>query len=181
MVTVLFLFALPEPTTTRKATTEGICDYIQGMGDASIISDAQISARPALPDKSAVRYGVEGPGWTVSPDQEPELNINLSDLTGQASYVKKIVLAPHTNIRSVQCIMAKKLDNGNQIQIEDTVQLDESGEIDFSQAVQLLSITIRVKVVLDPTVNIEVKVGIYGCFVRPGEGVWGWSLGWIQG
>ena len=80
-----------------------------------------------MDDKSVIRYGVDGPGWTVSPSDDPKVTLTLTDpVTGEAPYVKKIIISPHVNVEKVKLTMTKELDNGNQIQIEDTVALDES-------------------------------------------------------
>ncbi len=154
-----------------------MCQYgaVQGMEDPAIISDSQITLTPeaSSEDKYAVRHGVQGPGWVVSPflisDRDPQVVLDLSNAAGESSYVKKLVLQPHTNVDTVQLIMTKVLDNGNEIQIQDTVQLDESGEINFQQALRVISLTIRITAVTDPGVEIEVKVAVYGCFVEQSE------------
>ena len=50
--------------------------------------------------------------------------------------------------------MSKELDNGNQIQIEDTVTLDGVGEIVFEKAVKLVSVKIKVKTYTDYSENM---------------------------
>ena len=50
--------------------------------------------------------------------------------------------------------MTKELDNGNQIQIEDTVTLDATGEIVLEQAVKLVSVKIRDKTYTDSSENM---------------------------
>ena len=93
---------------------------------------------------------VDGPGWTVSPSDDPKVTLTLTDpSTGEAPYVKKIIILPHVNVEKVKLTMTKELDNGNQIQIEDTVTLDASGEIVFEKAVKLVSAKIKVKTYTD--------------------------------
>ena len=106
-------------TTTPTRTTQGICDYIQGMQSASYVPDSQIKTTPTLADKSVIRYGVTGPGWIVSPADDPKVTITLPDpVTGEAPYVKKIIISPHTNVEKVKVTLTKQLDNGSNIQIE---------------------------------------------------------------
>ena len=62
--------------------------------------------------------------------------------------------------------MAKELDNGNSIQIEDTVVLDASGDTDFEQVVKLTKVKLKVKKFIDLSVSIEVKIGVLACFVE---------------
>ena len=154
-------------TTTPTATTQSICEYIQGMRSASYVPDSQIDTSPALDDKSVLRYGVDGPGWIVSPSDDPKVTVTLTDpVTGETPYVKKIIISPHDNVEKVKVSLTKELDNGNTIQIEDTVVLDDSGEIDFAQAVKLVSVKLKMKTYTDSSSNIEIKIGILACFVE---------------
>ena len=139
------------------------------MKSASYVPDGQIKTLPTLDDKSVIRYGVDGPGWIVSPSDDPKVTVTLTDpVTGEAPYVKKIIILPHVNVEKVKLTMTKELDNGNEIQIEDTVKMDAAGEIDFSQAVKLVSVKLKIKTFLDSSDNIEVKIGIFACFVEHG-------------
>ena len=154
-------------TTTPTGTTQGICDYIQGMKSPSFVPDSQIKTTPTLDDKSVLRYGVTGPGWIVSPSDDPKVTVTLTDpVTGQTPYVKKIIISPHVNVEKVKVTMTKELDNGNNIQIEDTVVLDATGEINFSEAVKLTKVKIVIKSYTDSRVDVEVKIGILACFVE---------------
>ena len=156
-----------QSTTAPQTTTQAICEYIQGMKSASYVPDSQIETSPTLNDKSAIRYGVDGPGWIVSPSDDPKVTLTLTDpVTGEAPYVKKIIILPHDNVEKVKLTMTKELDNGNQIQIEDTVTLDASGQINFDQAVKLVSVKIKVKTYTDSSDNIEMKIGVLACFVE---------------
>ena len=159
------------PTTTETSTAAGttitICDYIQGMISASYVPDSHIDTSPTLDDKSLIRYGVDGPGWIVSPSDDPKVTLTLTDpVTGEAPYVKKIIISPHVNVEKVKVTMTKELDNGNSIQIEDTVVLDASGEIDFEQAVKLTKVKLKVKKFTDSSASVEVKIGVLACFVE---------------
>ena len=159
------------PTTTETSTAAGttitICDYIQGMISASYVPDSHIDTSPTLDDKSVIRYGVDGPSWIVSPSDDPKVTLTLTDpVTGEAPYVKKIIISPHVNVEKVKLTMTKELDNGNQIQIEDTVALDERGEIVLEQAVKLVSVKIKVKTYTDSSQNMEIKIGVLACFCR---------------
>ena len=154
-------------TITPSATTQTICEHIQGMKSASYVPDNQIKTSPTLDDKSVIRYGVDGPGWIVSPSDDPKVTLTLTDpVTGEVPYVKKIIISPHVNVEKVKITMTKELDNGNQIQIEDTVTLDASGQINFDQAVKLVSVKIKVKTFTDSSNNIEMKIGVLACFVE---------------
>ena len=140
------------------------------MKSASYVPDSQIKTTPILDDKSVIRYGVDGPGWIVSSSDDPKVTVTLTDpVTGEAPYVKKIIISPHVNVEKVKLTMTKELDNGNEIQIEDTVTMDAAGEIDFSQAVKLVSVKIKIKRFIDSSDNIEVKIGIFACFVEHGK------------
>ena len=137
------------------------------MKSASYVSDSQIETSPTLDDKSVIRYGVHGPGWIVSPSDDAKVTLTLTDpVTGEAPYVKKIIILPHTNVEKVKLTMTKELDNGNQIQIEDTLTLDASGQINFDQALKLVSVKIKVKTYTDSSDNIEMKIGVLACFVE---------------
>ena len=57
--------------------------------------DNHIETSPTLDDKSVIRYGVDGPGWTVSPSDDPKVTLTL---TGEALYMKKIIISPHMNV-----------------------------------------------------------------------------------
>ena len=137
------------------------------MISASYVPDSHIDTSPTLDDKSLIRYGVDGPGWIVSPSDDPKVTLTLTDpVTGEAPYVKKIIISPHVNVEKVKLTMTKELDNGNQIQIEDIVTLDAKGEIDFEQAVKLVSVKIKVKTYTDSSQNTEIKIGVLACFVE---------------
>ena len=137
------------------------------MKSASYVPDSQIETSPTLDDKSVIRYGVDGPGWIVSPSDDPKVTVTLTDpVTGEAPYVKKIIISPHANVEKVKLTLTKELDNGNQIQIEDTVTLDEVGEINFDQAVKLVLVKIKVKTYTDSSNNIEMKIGVLACMVE---------------
>ena len=137
------------------------------MISASYVPDSHIDTLPTLDDKSVIRYGVDGPGWTVSPSDDPKVTLTLTDpVTGEAPYVKKIIISPHVNVEKVKLTMTKELDNGNQIQIEDTVTLDAAGEIVLQQAVKLVSVKIKVKTYTDSSQNMEIKIGVLACFVE---------------
>ena len=154
-------------TTTPTGTTHGVCDYIQGMKSASYVPDSQIETSPTLADKSVIRYGVTGPGWIVSPADDPKVTITLTDpVTGEAPYVKKIIISPHINVEKVKVTLTKQLDNGNNIQIEDTVVLNTPGEINFSQALKLEKVKIKIKTYTDTALDVEVKIGILACFIE---------------
>ena len=142
-------------TTTPTGTTQGVCDYIQGMKSASYVPDSQIETSPTLADKSVIRYGVNGPGWIVSPADDPKVTITLTDpVTGEAPYVKKIIISPHANVEKVKVTLTKQLDNGNNIQIEDTVVLNATGEINFSQALKLEKVKIKIKTYTDTALDV---------------------------
>ena len=84
------------------------------MKSASYVPDGQIKTSPTLDDKSVIRYGVDGPGWIVSPSDDPKVTLTLTDpVTGEAPYVKKIIILPHVNVEKVKLTMTKELDNGN--------------------------------------------------------------------
>ena len=137
------------------------------MKSASYVPDSQIETSPTLDDKSVIRYGVDGPGWIVSPSDDPEVTVTLTDpVTGEAPYVKKIIISPHINVEKVKVTTTKELDNGNTIQIEDTVVLDTSGEIDFEQVVKLTKVKLKIKKFTDSSVDIEMKIGVLACFVE---------------
>ena len=137
------------------------------MKSASYVPDSQIETSPILDDKSVIRYGVNGPGWIVSPSDDPKVTVTLTDpVTGEAPYVKKIIISPHVNVEKVKLTMTKELDNGNQIQIEDTVTMDAAGEINFDQAVRLVLVKIKVKTYTDSSNNVEMKIGVLACFVE---------------
>ena len=137
------------------------------MKSASYVPDSHIETSPTLNDKSLIRYGVYGPGWIVSPSDDPKVTLTLTDpVTGEAPYVKKIIISPHVNVEKVKVTMTKELDNGNSIQIEDTVVLDASGEIDFEQAVKLTKVKLKVKKFTDLSASVEVKIGVLACFVE---------------
>ena len=137
------------------------------MKSASYVPDSQIETSPTLDDKSVIRYGVHGPGWIVSPSDDAKVTLTLTDpVTGEAPYVKKIIILPHANVEKVKLTMTKELDNGNQIQIEDTLTLDASGQINFDQALKLVSVKIKVKTYTDSSDNIEMKIGVLACFVE---------------
>lgn len=140
------------------------------MSSASYVPDSQIETSPELEDKSVLRYGVDGPGWIVSPSEDPKVTVTLTDrVTGEAPYVKKIIISPHDNVEKVKCTMTKKLDNGNDIQIEDTVVLDDSGEINLDQAVKLSEVNLKMNKFTDDSTDIEVKIGVFACFVAHGR------------
>ena len=154
-------------TTTPTGTTQGVCDYIQGMKSASYVPDSQIKTTPTLADKSVIRYGVNGPGWIVSPADDPKVTITLTDpVTGEAPYVKKIIISPHANVEKVKVTLTKQLDNGNNIQIEDTVVLDPTGEISLSEVIKVSKVKITIKTYVDASTDVEVKIGILACFVE---------------
>ena len=137
------------------------------MKSASYVPDSQIETSPILDDKSVIRYGVNGPGWIVSPSDDPKVTVTLTDpVTGEAPYVKKIIISPHVNVEKVKLTMTKELDNGNQIQIEDTVTMDAAGEINFDQAVRLVLVKIKVKTYTDSSNDVEMKIGVLACFVE---------------
>ena len=116
---------------------------------------SHVKTSRTLDYKSVIRYGVDIPGWTVSPSDDPQVRLTLTDLvTGDTPYVKKIIISPHVNVEKVKLTMTKELDNGNQIQIEDTVTLDASGEIVFEKAVKLVSVMIKVKTYTDASDNM---------------------------
>lgn len=157
-------------TTTPTGTTQEICEYIQGMKSASYVPDSQIETSPTLADKSVIRYGVTGPGWIVSPADDPKVTITLTDpVTGETPYVKKIIISPHANVEKVKVTMTKELDNGNNIQIEDTVVLEPMGEINLSQVIKVKKIKLKIKTYIDAAINVEVKIGILACFVEHRE------------
>ena len=157
-------------TSIPTGTTQTICEYIQGMISASYVPDSHIETSPTLDDKSVIRYGVDGPGWTVSPSDDPKVTVTLTDpVTGEAPYVKKIIISPHVNVEKVKLIMTKELENGNEIQIEDVVKMDASGEIDFSQAVKLVSVKMKIKTFIDSSLSSEIKIGILACFEEHGK------------
>ena len=132
--------------------------------------DSHIETSPTLNEKSLIRYGVDGPGWIVAPSDDPKVTLTLTDrITGEAPYVKKIIISPHVNVEKVKLTMTKELDNGNEIKIEDTVTLDATGEIDFSQAVKLVSVKLKIKTFIDSSANAEIKIGILACFVEHGK------------
>ena len=140
------------------------------MISPTYVSDTQIETSPVLDDKSVIRYGVDGPGWSVSPSDDPKVTVTLTDrVTAQAPYVKKIIILPHANVDKVKLTMTKELENGNKIQIEDVKTMDASGEIDFPQAVKLVSVKIKIKTFIDSTENIQIKIGILACFVEHGK------------
>lgn len=154
-------------TTTEGTTTQVICDYVQGMSSPAYIPDDQIETNPSIADKSVLRYGVDGPAWLVSPNDQPMVKITLTDpVTGEAPYVKKLIIMPHDNVEDVHCVISKQLNNGNVVQIADTVHLNESGEVEFLQPVKIISITLRITVVPDFSVDIQIKVGILACMVE---------------
>ena len=137
------------------------------MVSASYVPDNHIETSPILNEKSLIRYGVDGPGWIVAPSDDPKVTLILTDpVTGEAPYVKKIIISPHVNVEKVKLTMTKELDNGNQIQIEDTVTLDAAGEIVLEQAVKLVSVKIKVKTYTESSQNMEIKIGVLACFVE---------------
>ena len=137
------------------------------MKFASYVPDSQIETSPILADKSVIRYGVTGSGWIVSPADDPKVTITLTDpVTGEAPYVKKIIVSPHANVEKVKVTMTKELDNGNNIQIEDTMVLDSTGEINLSDVIKVSKVKITIKTYIDASTDVEVKIGILACFVE---------------
>ena len=77
----------------------------------SAIPNSHIETSPTLDDKSVIRYGVDGPGWIVSPSDDPKVTLTLTDpVTGEAPYVKKIIISPHVNVEKVKVTMIKELE-----------------------------------------------------------------------
>ncbi len=118
---------------------------------------------------SIVRYGSPGQGWVVSgkDKKKAKIKVNLQDpVTGESPYISGVIVHPALNVKMIKIEATKILENGNSVDLSSKFDLGFTGEISFQQAFRLSDILIKFTKLVDKDADIEVKVGIKGCFTE---------------